>query len=470
MKQLKLLIFGLFACLLVHAQSVLPLHRGPAQVLENDARIMGNLNLGIPKVLDTTSGLKGGLDSLGLLIQIYSTGDIYNRDTTAGGHKWTLVSLAKHFNNGLTFNNSVNEAQLGGTIIQNTSLAINSPYFLSMNSAAGDSLNIFQDSTIDISQKGFYIGKKSIMPYYANAWGANNSGSYGDYNLTVGGGKASMEFLTDSNYGVPLNNLTFRNAKSIFPKLNPAEYGPNAVAVIQVGSAFIGGTKPVSTILLALGDTTNAGNAVAGEAESPGIDYEGNRLLFTWDAGNALYFGTQPEFLGFSAPMQYLPDSSFFAGDLWNHSWYMFNMQNTAYNPSSNYPIIYNPTTGKMYRSSGPLDTAQSGTYTPSVTAVTNATGATLTKAYYTQTGSIVNVWVEGSFSATTGSGTSSISITYPVATTAYTYGTATGSFYATTVSPVTVTARTSSAITLTGPVTASGSTNFNIQFAYSIN
>lgn len=49
-------------------------------------------SLKIPVVSDTTSALShGGLDSLGLIIQIRSTGVQYKRDTFPGGHKWTII-------------------------------------------------------------------------------------------------------------------------------------------------------------------------------------------------------------------------------------------------------------------------------------------------------------------------------------------------------------------------------------------
>jgi hypothetical protein len=48
-------------------------------------------SLKIPVVADTTSAFShGGIDSLGLVIQVRSTGDWWKRDTvTGGGHKWT---------------------------------------------------------------------------------------------------------------------------------------------------------------------------------------------------------------------------------------------------------------------------------------------------------------------------------------------------------------------------------------------
>lgn len=270
---------------------------------------------------------------------------------------------------------------LGGTITQNTNFQINSPSYVSFNGAGGDSLKLYQDSAFMIAQKGFYVGKSSIKPYYANAWGALNSTAYGDYNLSIGGGKSSMEFLNDSTYTLPLNNIVFRNAKSTFPKLNSTEYGANAVAAIQVGSANIGLPRPVTTILFAIGDTTNNGNATPLMLEGPGQDYSYFRQTFTADANNALFFGTNPIWNGVSVPMEVLSDTSFFAGDLWNHSMYLFNMQKATYDSTVYKPLMINPTTGKVFTSNYAFPSSGgggSGTVT-SIATTSGILGGTIT-------------------------------------------------------------------------------------------
>lgn len=82
----------LIACLLVAFQGFaqIPIVRSPASITAQDYYVQNLRGLKIPVVADTAHGLNGGLDSLGLVIQIRSTGDWYRRDTSAGTHKWTL--------------------------------------------------------------------------------------------------------------------------------------------------------------------------------------------------------------------------------------------------------------------------------------------------------------------------------------------------------------------------------------------
>src|SRR6202012_2532025 len=89
------LLFICLACLIsaqAFSQVNPPLNilRGSPSVVANDARVKFYLNLAIPVVVDTASALNGGLDSLGLVVQIRATGDWYKRDTFPGGHKWTV--------------------------------------------------------------------------------------------------------------------------------------------------------------------------------------------------------------------------------------------------------------------------------------------------------------------------------------------------------------------------------------------
>lgn len=67
----------------------------PATTQNRNSRGQFALNLVIPVYADTTTAnTNKGLDSLAAFIQIRSTGIVYHRDTTAGGHKWSLVTGA----------------------------------------------------------------------------------------------------------------------------------------------------------------------------------------------------------------------------------------------------------------------------------------------------------------------------------------------------------------------------------------
>lgn len=66
--------------------------RSSPAVTVQDNRLQALLNFKVPVVNDTASALNGGLDSLGLIVQIRATGDWYKRDTSIPyGHKWTKV-------------------------------------------------------------------------------------------------------------------------------------------------------------------------------------------------------------------------------------------------------------------------------------------------------------------------------------------------------------------------------------------
>lgn len=83
----KILLSLLMVAGSVHAQ--LPIPRGSSSITAQDANLHVLNNFKIPTAVDTAHALKG-LDSLGLLVYIRSTGEIYKRDTATGGHKWTL--------------------------------------------------------------------------------------------------------------------------------------------------------------------------------------------------------------------------------------------------------------------------------------------------------------------------------------------------------------------------------------------
>lgn len=67
--------------------------RSTPSVQANDAFLKVNLGLSIPIVADTAHALNNGLDSLGLVVQIFSTGDWWKRiQDGVGGKKWALIS------------------------------------------------------------------------------------------------------------------------------------------------------------------------------------------------------------------------------------------------------------------------------------------------------------------------------------------------------------------------------------------
>lgn len=90
-KKLSGAVLLLFFSIISFAQGPAPVQRATKYQPVKDAYVFHTLGVSIPKVIDTAHGLNGGQDSLGLLIQVVSTGLVYHRDTTAGGHKWTLI-------------------------------------------------------------------------------------------------------------------------------------------------------------------------------------------------------------------------------------------------------------------------------------------------------------------------------------------------------------------------------------------
>lgn len=77
----------------VATAQVLPIPSGSPMIQSQIPRGQYKLSFGIPVVADTAHGLNGGLDSLGLLAMVQSTGDIWKRVVASGSvHKWQLVS------------------------------------------------------------------------------------------------------------------------------------------------------------------------------------------------------------------------------------------------------------------------------------------------------------------------------------------------------------------------------------------
>src|ERR1700749_3867418 len=93
MKKLSVTLLILFTAFISFSQGlpkIVP--RTSDAITVQDPRLKASLNLYIPVVSDTTSALNGGLDSLGAIIQVRSTGKQYKRDTVlGGGHKWTEI-------------------------------------------------------------------------------------------------------------------------------------------------------------------------------------------------------------------------------------------------------------------------------------------------------------------------------------------------------------------------------------------
>lgn len=90
--RITLFFFSLFMVCGAYAQNPpIIVQRGAPSVIVNDARGKFSLSLEIPVVNDTISALNGGPDSLGLVVQVRSTGYWYKRDTVTGGHFWNLI-------------------------------------------------------------------------------------------------------------------------------------------------------------------------------------------------------------------------------------------------------------------------------------------------------------------------------------------------------------------------------------------
>src|SRR6185312_5661281 len=86
----RILLLLLFAGFIAQAQ--VHLERSPASVLPTDQNLKVGHVLIIPTLTDTTAALSYGIDSLGMVIQIKSTGTWYKRDTFPGGRFWNQIS------------------------------------------------------------------------------------------------------------------------------------------------------------------------------------------------------------------------------------------------------------------------------------------------------------------------------------------------------------------------------------------
>jgi hypothetical protein len=90
MKKLLLIIFVLSAFV---AKSQVLVPRASSAVQIYDVRFQATRNMIMPVYPDTTTANTWkGLDSIGAIIQIRSTGEVFHRDTSAGTHKWTLLT------------------------------------------------------------------------------------------------------------------------------------------------------------------------------------------------------------------------------------------------------------------------------------------------------------------------------------------------------------------------------------------
>jgi hypothetical protein len=148
-----IVIIFLFLSQLCYSQTFIN-RAGPANTVI-DQRLGAAQNFYLPRLLDTT--LSGGYDTIGNLIYDRIRGKIAIRDTVlTGGHKFTFIfkqddtisTLATKYDltqinitadNGLTA--SSNNVQLGGTLLQNTTINTTSSYFLNVTgSNVGQSL------------------------------------------------------------------------------------------------------------------------------------------------------------------------------------------------------------------------------------------------------------------------------------------------------------------------------------------
>lgn len=86
----------LFIATGLQAQNVIPVNRGSTSVLARDAHAQGYLTAIMPVVSDTTAAHSiFGVDSIGMYIAVRANPVlVYFRDTTAGGHKWTLFGTS----------------------------------------------------------------------------------------------------------------------------------------------------------------------------------------------------------------------------------------------------------------------------------------------------------------------------------------------------------------------------------------
>jgi hypothetical protein len=142
MKNYLILFLFCFASLFAKAQkvpSVVP-RSSPALTVQ-DARFRAQLNLYLPVVNDTSSALNGGLDSVGAVVQIRGTGDLYKRDTViTGGHRWTLIGIGAF--SSYTFLGNVTGSTAPGVYLPLSTL--NVKWFHAVGDSLTDDLAAFQ--------------------------------------------------------------------------------------------------------------------------------------------------------------------------------------------------------------------------------------------------------------------------------------------------------------------------------------
>ena len=375
--QLYLHIDGYFYNILSDLDSTV-LYATPTQVLSEIASAVSNYYpvsnpnnySSLPNVLNSLQVVNINSSAGGIQVGVYS-----GRPSATGSKNFYVatdslqiyydngswITIAKNINanNGLTDSSGI--IQLGGTINKNTNISINSPYTFSIINSSGDSINLYTDSITVIAPSGFLLSDKAIPPYYNGKWGPGSQTAYGHEQLSIFGYKPGIELLEDTIYNTLTSNIIWRNARVNAPKLSAGEYGPNAIASIQVGTAIIGPPKWVVTMAFTLGDSAAVnGNTVPLELESVGQDFFGYRNQVTADVWNALFVGSNPTWLGTSTNLAYLPDTSLFAIDLWNYPWYAYNILGNTYDSTVKQSLLYNTSTHQIVRSNYALPTGYS--------------------------------------------------------------------------------------------------------------
>ncbi len=90
---MKIILLSLLLCVCFVTIGQNPVNRSSSTITAVDQRNWSSLNYKMPVMVnDTSDGLKGGIDSIGLLIWVKAQSKMYVRDTVAtGGHKWKEI-------------------------------------------------------------------------------------------------------------------------------------------------------------------------------------------------------------------------------------------------------------------------------------------------------------------------------------------------------------------------------------------